>query len=189
MGLGSIAKFANPMGIQAGAAGSAYNKLTKGPDINVEQIDPRYKTAVREQSEAANRFRQNLPSFKEDLFSSQADPTRAGLANRIAGQRSNLSSRGLLYGGMRQGKEAGEQAALAGQLGGLRQGANLQGSEMAQGYELAAIQNAQDLRRMEQERNQLENDLRVQQTESRKGLLSNILPGVGAFAGSALGGR
>lgn len=172
-----------------GAPEALYNKLTQVPEIKVDPLDERYKTAVKDQTSAANRFRSELPSFKRDMYSSQADPTRAGLAGQIAGQRSNLSSRGLLYGGLRQGKEAGVHSGLAGQLGGFQRGANVAGDEQAQNYELAAIQQAQELRQMEQDRNQLENDLKVQQAQARKGALGSVLGGFGSALGGMFGSK
>ena len=191
MGLGNFAKhFAGgPIFSQANFAGSKYADLTRGPEIKIDEIDPGYKKAVSEQTAAANKFRSELPSYKRDMFNAQADPTRAGLAGQIAGQRSNLSSRGLLYGGLRQGKEAGVHAGLAGQLGGFQQGANARGFEEAQNYDLGAIQNAQALRAMEQERNQAEYDLKKQQADANKGLLSALGGGVGGIVGGIFGGK
>ena len=61
------------------------------------------------------QFQQNVPQYENQLFQTATNQARNNLAGQMADIRQNAASRGLLYGGLRQGAEDQARAQTAGQ--------------------------------------------------------------------------
>lgn len=152
----------------------------------IEKVDPMYKKAVQGQIQGANQFRAGLPQFKQDQMGLATQQGKLDLANSIAKTRSNLSGRGLLYGGMRQGAEAKQQAGLASDLANKQVDINQAADQTANQLDYGAAMAAQGLRDIEQGRQNAMYDAMYNKSMGQQQMFNSLLSGGSAVGGAAL---
>jgi hypothetical protein len=176
-----------PLLVGAGLYGLGKANKAAGRVREADQVDPRYKQFVAEQSAYANQFRNRLGAYKQEQADVGADRGKMELAQKMAATRRNLSGRGLLYGGVGAGAQAGNQAQLASALAQDRARINAESEAQAQTLDQQALQQAMQLRQMEQDRNEYNYNQKVAAAGRSKGLLGSVLGAVGSLAGMAGG--
>lgn len=91
-------------------------------------------------SKEAQEYRANIPAFTQNAFSKVADETRRGLAENLAGQKSDYNKKGLLYSGLKQGADASARGQAAAGLSQARASINQGAEQQARAMEQAAAQ-------------------------------------------------
>lgn len=154
----------------------------------LDPVDGKYKEMVGKQAEYANQFRSRLPAYQKEAADIGADRGKFELARQLAGTRSNLSGRGMLYGGVGQGMQARDQSKLASGLASQRNQINVQSEEAAREMELEALQRAMELRQMEQDINDANYNAQMDANQRSTGMVRGVLSGVGGLLGGIGGG-
>jgi hypothetical protein len=79
-------------------------------------ISPDYSSIVKRQQDISDKYQQQLPSTQEQKYGIAADEGRLNLAQSLAGADRSANSRGLLYGGVRQGLRSTAESNAASSL-------------------------------------------------------------------------
>ena len=108
-------------------------------------VDPNLENLRAEQARYAQEFRGELPGLKQKMTSELTQDVNKGLQEGLRASRSGASARGLLYGGVQQGKEGKQRAAAQrGLMSGIS-GINIGMDEAANMMDAQAIQSGVNL--------------------------------------------
>lgn len=111
-------------GIPGALIGSALGGAVSGPEQEpyMAEEDARNKAyedmkkGLADQSEAATRYRTQLPALQQERASRGDDSIRQQMAQQMSGVNQSMNRRGLLHSGLRQGQQMDVQAAGAGEM-------------------------------------------------------------------------
>lgn len=104
---------------------------------------------VKAQSDQAKKLRETADSRANAQYDVLADQARRGVGQGIKDVRSQASSRGLLYSGLRQGAEQGVRAQGASDLANARTAVNRQVEDETYDAEQQALQGLMAQRQMQ----------------------------------------
>jgi hypothetical protein len=178
------------LGGAAGAAtGYAANMLGKQPKGPKGGTDPRLTGLRGEMVNEAKDFKRNLGQYRDDQYQgllSAANQARDTGTRQI---REGMSSRGLLYSGMRAGKESELQSGLESGLAQGRYDINRESSALLKKKQLAAQMVGLDS--LNQLQNSIENyyNLQMQNQMARRQAFGQLASGLGYAAGAYFGGQ
>jgi len=143
--------------------------------------DDDYKSQVKQ-------FRENIPQFENQLYQGAVNQARNNLVGQMADIRSNASSRGLLYGGLRQGAEDQAKAATAGELGAKRLAINQAVEGQANDFDANALNRMLEQYNAAQQYNQQQYGLGLQrqglENQQRAGLFGGLMGAAGLGLGA-----
>jgi len=134
-----------------------------------------------------NQFRQNIPQYENQLYQGAVNQARNNLAGQMADIRSNAASRGLLYGGLRQGAEDQAKAATAGELGAKRLAINQAVEGQANDFSANALNRLLEQYYANQEANQQQYGLGLQRQQLEHQQQAGLFSGLMGVAGLGLG--
>jgi len=140
------------------------------------------------QAEQAKNFRAKMPSMQQEQEVGIKQNTRSELARELAGIRGNMSSRGLLYSGLRRGAEADQSAQAASQAAAQRANVNQTLLGQAEGLDQNAIQSGLALQQSRQAQADAEYEARNKGFQARQGMFKELGGAIGITGGAALGG-
>lgn len=109
--IGSAVADLNPLAVSAGFWGADVNPFEKNKAPASPGINPDLNNLKQQQAQYAKDFRGALPQIQTQMQGQLQSDTAKGLRQNVGAIRSSNSSRGLLYGGVEQGQEAGARAS------------------------------------------------------------------------------
>lgn len=176
----------------AGISGIAQYERDQQQRIR-EQTEPMRKIQQKQQQQA-DEFRSNLPQYQQTIAQNLRTQGAQQLSEEEKGVKSDLSQRGLLYGGVGQGQIGRTRAAAGARLGNAVSSAQRGLESQAQQMETNAISSAQAVQNAQQEaQNQLYSQSMAQQNGMNKmiggalGLIAAPFTMGGSLAGVAKG--
>ncbi len=186
----------NPTGLTQGAAalfggipGLAFDAATSGGSGDAPAAPPPDQTleAVRaQQKKDANDFVANEGKYKDQVFSNVDKSARSDLARNIANTRSSYNNRGLLYSGMRQGAELGNQAQAGAKLAGARSKINQAVEDQGKQMQYQAVDAGLQAQKSAQSIQDEIYSNALSDFQGRNNVIGSVLSGGGMIAGSAL---
>ena len=150
--------------------------------------DPKITELRRQQMQQAKDFRQNMPSLQEKAFGNVAARENQRLGQEVKDIQAGSNRRGLLYSGLREGKESGARAASASNLASQRSSINDAYEQKAKQLEMNAIDTAF---KQQQSQQQIEDEIYNQalaNVASKNAASSALMSAGGQVAGRSMGG-
>lgn len=113
-------------GVVGGVARGVGEALAKGPSETPAEAEARKRKEqlIKQQQEAIESFDRDRGTLQSRAQRGYDSATRQALENRMRATKSDLSSRGLLYSGIKDAAEADLRGAAAGEFAQTRQGLN-----------------------------------------------------------------
>jgi len=190
-------------GLGVGGLAKAWNKNAPKVDYSRNAQDDAAQARVDEASglaskeaRGASEYRKNLAGTQEQLMNQAGDSGRRNLAEGITDSRRAMSSRGLLYSGLRQGAEAGNRSDYLSGLSQARSGINQQTTDTADQMSAQAKQSGIGAQQAQQgladaiyNQNMQQFGIAKEEDSKRKQALSSATGGLLGIAGNFMGSR
>jgi hypothetical protein len=169
--------------------GGAINKATQGPQYQTPEIDPEVKALRDKQVERAKSFRSGMEGMRQEQQQQAEEQSRRGLAKDIAGNTQNYNARGLLFSGLKQGGEIDAQTESAASLAKAKTDINQNLENQAQALDADALGAASNVAQLNNQNLAMQQQINLQQQQSRNSGLKMLFGAGGQIAGGYLGGR
>lgn len=193
-GMGAVAGAALTGGPFGAAVGSVLPGMVKGIGQSTQQqsapeIDPDLKRIRDAQIKRAKDYRNNIEGVKEQQYQQAAEGSRQDLAGKLAGIKSNMNQRGLLYSGLNQQAQIGAGAEGAAELSAKRAQINDAAENQAQGLENQALGTGFAVQGAQQQLNDTAFQSNLARSKLRQdmanGLVGAATKGIGMAIGAA----
>lgn len=143
------------------------------------------KAALHQINQNVNRLRE-YEAGRQDAVNLATENARNQLAQRLGGVRAGANQRGALYGGFRQGMEAKQRAASAGELGKNVSDINTKFEEIYDKDQQGLIGNQVNQYRDAVNKSQMEYKKALSDYKNRSGTASSIGSAIGTIGGALL---
>jgi hypothetical protein len=194
--MGLFSSIGNAASSVVGGAGKTFGLIGEGlgfgpdrsPGAFIPEVDPRLQNISTQQTSQAQNFRSNLPTYTQDKYNIASDMAKQKLGQDMNAIRSGASSRGLLYSGLREGREAQAQGAMVSNLARQRTDINRDAENEARGMEMGAINSGMSLQQANQARQDAIYNAALDKYMNRKSPGQAIGGILGSVGGMAAGG-
>lgn len=180
--IGSVA--GDPLGAVTGdllGGGTA----PKAPDM--PDTDPRLKYLRGELQKEADDFRKNKFTLRDKMVNELAEGQLRQMQSDIGGIRSGLNARGMLYGGMRQGAEAGRRAQAGANIAAGTQTINRQLAEQQRNLDRAAVGAGLNFMNIQSNIEDSVMNQAINNMQNRMTTMTGVGSAAGGLIGSAIG--